>query len=130
VDSLGVLRMCRRLSAATGTELTGADVFDHPTPAALARHLADRLAPDAPQGPGGGAGSGAAPDAGVGALLDGLDAALSAGRLDPAERERAAGRLRELLRGLGGGAEAGDNEVEDADDDELFDLIDREFGIS
>jgi acyl transferase domain-containing protein len=130
VDSLGVLRMCRRLGAATGTELTGADVFDHPTPAALARHLADRLTPAAPQGPGGGAGSGAAPDAGVGALLDGLDAVLSAGRLDPAERERATGRLCELLRGLGGGAEVGDNEVEDADDDELFDLIDREFGIS
>ncbi|WP_299537454.1 type I polyketide synthase [uncultured Streptomyces sp.] len=39
VDSLGALEVRTALERATGLELPGTVVFDHPTPAALARHL-------------------------------------------------------------------------------------------
>ncbi|MYR60516.1 hypothetical protein GTY54_31210, partial [Streptomyces sp. SID625] len=59
---------------------------------------------------------------------------------DPADRERLAGRLRELLGRLdaaateadGDGTAAGslEDRMDGASDDELFDLIDNELGLS
>ncbi|HWY18788.1 MAG TPA: SDR family NAD(P)-dependent oxidoreductase, partial [Solirubrobacteraceae bacterium] len=42
-DSSALVELGNRLRAATGLELSGAQLFDHPTPAALAAHLLDEL---------------------------------------------------------------------------------------
>ncbi|MFJ5920978.1 type I polyketide synthase [Kitasatospora sp. NPDC092948] len=128
-DSLTAVELRNRLRAATGHPLPATLLFDHPTPAAIAGHLAAELVPEA--GPG--------PVPGL-AELDRLEDALDGALDDPADRDRLADRLRELLGRLdpaaaaaGGDGTAADS-IEDrmdgASDDELFDLIDNELGLS
>ncbi|TDQ43409.1 acyltransferase domain-containing protein, partial [Actinorugispora endophytica] len=120
VDSLAALRLRNRLAAATGLDLATTVAFDHPNPTALARHLAELSAEAGSDGrevPG----------------LDALEAALSSAPLDDAARERTSRRLRGLLALLErSGADRADGlpDVDGATDDELFDLLDEEFGIS
>ncbi|MGW2473260.1 type I polyketide synthase [Streptomyces sp. NPDC001665] len=53
IDSLGAVRLQRRLATVTGSDLPATLLVDHPTPAALAEHLRPLLATGSPRGPAG-----------------------------------------------------------------------------
>jgi acyl transferase domain-containing protein/acyl carrier protein len=111
-DSLLAVQFRNRLVAATGLAIAATVVFDEPTPAALARHLHERLC--------------APPDPVALALAD-LDRLN--GVLDglPAD-EQVGARLRALVRRWDerGAPERG-GELESASADELFALLDTDF---
>ncbi|MEV2254166.1 alpha/beta fold hydrolase [Streptomyces sp. NPDC050147] len=51
IDSLGAVRLQRRLASVTGLDLPATLLVDHPTPSALAEHLRPLLVPHTPNGP-------------------------------------------------------------------------------
>ncbi|MCI3928605.1 type I polyketide synthase [Streptomyces sp. AN091965] len=124
-DSMLAVTFRNRLGEATGLRISPTAVFDHPTPAALADHLHQRLcaasAPDRPDRP-------------VHEHLDGLAAALAAAGPDTPGADAIGTRLRDLLRAWndrlpqdGGGADGGPA-VDTATADELFELLDNNYG--
>jgi hypothetical protein len=68
------------------------------------------------------------------AELDQLEQGLRAATADDEERSRVTARLNSLLAGWQGAASTGGavlaEELETATDDEMFDLLGKEFGIS
>ncbi|WP_159056711.1 type I polyketide synthase, partial [Streptomyces yokosukanensis] len=128
-DSLTAVELRNRLGAAAGLRLPATLVYDHPTPAALARYLLGEVAPD----------GAAVRTVSVLEELDRLESVFSS--LDPAElaaaadddaaHARVAVRLQTLLaqwneaRPTDATTAGG---IEDASDDELFALIDKKFG--
>ncbi|MEU6416551.1 beta-ketoacyl synthase N-terminal-like domain-containing protein [Streptomyces spiralis] len=141
-DSLAAVELRRRLTAATGCDLPATLIFDHPTPRSAAAFVDERLQ--------------AAGDGATAAVLDELDrvegllarfpsAGEEPGAGDGPRPDRITERLEALLRRWrdthgdprdprgGTDPEAGVTDVTDLEtvtDDELFDVLDSELGIS
>ncbi|MFD4845220.1 type I polyketide synthase, partial [Streptomyces sp. NPDC058425] len=131
-DSLTAVELRNRLGAATGQSLPATLVFDHPAPVDIARHLDSLLGPDDADGPGGGVVAEIGRLAGILAAEHGTA---------PDTRTEITAALRGLLaRWTGDGTPEGTDddmsgpddlaELDEATDDEMFDLIDKELGIS
>ncbi|SCL26451.1 Acyl transferase domain-containing protein [Micromonospora pallida] len=128
-DSLTAVELRGRLARATGLSPASSVVFDYPTPQALAEHLRAELVSEA-----------SGEELPTVEELDRLEAALVGRESDDLGRVRITMRLHRLLERLGatergagepadGGADMADR-LREASNQELFDLLDRDLGLS
>ncbi|MCM3887356.1 SDR family NAD(P)-dependent oxidoreductase [Frankia sp. R82] len=110
-DSLSAIELRNRLNRQTGVHLPTTLLFDHPTPALLATHLRDTLFPPAPE-----------PD-------------VAAPTASPMAQAPVVGETPTVPTESAAAAAADDStafheQISDADDDEFFELLDRELGLA
>ncbi|MEW1930061.1 SDR family NAD(P)-dependent oxidoreductase [Streptomyces sp. NPDC088360] len=122
-DSLTAVELRNRLGAATGLRLPATAIFDYPTPLDLVGHIEDALVVDEPDG--------VAP---LLAELSRIEAGLASIRPGDDEDDRVGARLSALLTAWrdsrSDAAAQESDDLEAATDDEVFDLLGKEFGIS
>ncbi|MBQ1073093.1 SDR family NAD(P)-dependent oxidoreductase, partial [Micromonospora sp. C31] len=121
-DSMTAVELRNRLRAATGVQLPAGVVFDYPTPAALARHLRDRLVED-----------GAAAAAPLLAELERLDGVFAADAPDRLTRQKLLVQLQAFVARWGDDRGPVEEKpaartLDEATDAEIFDFIHRELG--
>ncbi|WP_280398462.1 type I polyketide synthase [Nocardia carnea] len=113
-DSLGAVEFRNRLKSATGVQLPTTVVFDYPNATKLARYLRDEIAPVHN------------PADEIAGRVTALAASCAAAELEPGQVTEIVDRLGDLmrtLRGTAGGSAVDD--IDTADDDALFGLIDQ-----
>ncbi|WP_444546167.1 SDR family NAD(P)-dependent oxidoreductase [Streptomyces mashuensis] len=126
-DSLTAVELRNRLNAATGVRLPATLIFDYPTPTALVRFLHEEIVQD-----------GMAAVSPLLTELDRLAASLGTALSDDDARSHVTARLQALLAKVNESARNPEDEpgadvaeeLESATDDDLFDFIGKEFGIS
>ncbi|TDV37800.1 type I polyketide synthase [Actinophytocola oryzae] len=117
-DSVTAVELRNRLRTATGLRLPATVVFDHPNAAELARYLLVESGHHDEPAP-------------VHTELDRLAAAMAVAAPDHGERRLVAGRLRALLARWNGGEDASrEDRLDSATDDDLFQLVDNDLGLS
>nr|WSZ17403.1 SDR family NAD(P)-dependent oxidoreductase [Streptomyces canus] len=128
-DSLAAVELRNRLATATGVRLPATLIFDHPTPVELAERLVEEL---------GITGEAVTSEAAT-AELDSLEQALGAlTTADEGARARVGARLLDLAARLGAAPAAtatlvtgtGSLDLDAATDEEIFQLMDGELGLS
>lgn len=125
-DSLSAIELADRLAEATGLPLIGTLVFDYPSPAALAEHLLVELF--------GRHGRSSAVDVAL-VALDNFELALSNVTPDDPKTQQITDRVRSMLsrwhRTVSGAPPTRQSDdLERASADEIFDIIQSEFGKS